>query len=318
MKDREIEEAEAFDVQIRERVDNGHIPDLRRSGRCEYFYNNVWRDQEFAKLYFGEVVAKVIDAAQKYLTKKGKIPKKILEVGCGPGHISLELARNHFDVVGLDLSGACIEVAKEVAAEDPWANERGGLAYLKADFLQHNGKYDIVLFTASLHHFPDCRVAVEHAKNLLNPDGIIIVDEPARDLVSEKNTAVILLIKGLLSSVGAYYQDIKITLTAEEAHSLMKRIYHEERYETEDGTRLQSALDNESGFEQMYSALAKCFYQLEFWKDYAFFHQLVGGIRLKNIEEEHNLAKFLKIMDSILCRYGAIDPTNFYFVGRRA
>ena len=66
MKDREIEEAEAFDAQIRERVDNGHIPDLRRSGRCEYFYNNVWRDQEFVKLYFGEVVEKVIDAAKKY------------------------------------------------------------------------------------------------------------------------------------------------------------------------------------------------------------------------------------------------------------
>jgi len=318
VKDREIEEAEAFDAQIRERVDNGHIPDLRRSGRCEYFYNNVWRDHEFVKLYFGEVVEKVVDAAQKYLTKKGNIPKEILEVGCGPGHISLELARNHFDVVGLDLSSACIEVARKVANEDPWANERGGLSYLQSDFLEHSGKYDIVLFTASLHHFPNCRTVVEHARNLLNADGIIIVDEPARDLVSEKNTAMILLIKGLLSSANAFYQDMPYPRTAEEARSLMKRIYHEEKYELEDGTRLQSALDNESGFKQMYSALAKCFYQLEFRKDYAFFHQLVGGIRLRSIEEEHNLAKFLKIMDSILCQYGAIDPTNFYFVGRRS
>ena len=102
-----------------------------------------------------------------------------------------------------------------------------------------------------------------------------------------------------------------------EAEDQMKKIYNEEKYKLEDGTKLLSICDNESGFEQMYSALISSFLQLEFKKYYAFFHQLIGGIRLKNIEEEHNLAKFLKIMDLILCQYGAIDPTNFYFVGKK-
>ena len=56
MNDRLEKEAIAFDRQIVDRIKNGHIPDLRRCGRCEYFYNNVWRDQEFVKLYYGEVV----------------------------------------------------------------------------------------------------------------------------------------------------------------------------------------------------------------------------------------------------------------------
>ena len=311
------QEAQAFDIQIKERVENGHIPDLRRVGRCEYFYNNVWRDQEFAKLYYGEVVKKVIDAREKYLDKKTNIRKKLLEVGCGPGHITLELARNKFDVVGLDLSEVCIEVAEKIAREDPWANSRCELTYLQGDFLEQKGKYDVVLFTASLHHFPDCDRTLNHAKELLRPHGIIIVDEPTRDLVSKRNTAVILLIKGLLSSADAFFQRIQLPHNMEETREYMEKIFCEEKYEMEDGSKLQSVCDNEAGFVQMYSALSKCFHQLEFKKDYAFFHQLVGGIRLANIEEEHKLAKFLKIMDSVLCHCGAIDPTNFFFVGRK-
>ncbi len=32
-------EANAFDVQIEERIRNGHIPDLRRAPACDWFYN---------------------------------------------------------------------------------------------------------------------------------------------------------------------------------------------------------------------------------------------------------------------------------------
>lgn len=34
------QEAESFDRQIDERIANGHIPDLRLSEPCDYFYNN--------------------------------------------------------------------------------------------------------------------------------------------------------------------------------------------------------------------------------------------------------------------------------------
>jgi hypothetical protein len=50
-----IQEAEAFIRQILDRVENGHIPDLRYTQKCEYFYNNVWRHPDFVKLDCEEI-----------------------------------------------------------------------------------------------------------------------------------------------------------------------------------------------------------------------------------------------------------------------
>jgi hypothetical protein len=47
-------EAEAFDNQIVERINNGHLPDLRYNTKCDYFYNNSWRHPEYVKLDFGD------------------------------------------------------------------------------------------------------------------------------------------------------------------------------------------------------------------------------------------------------------------------
>jgi len=278
MKNEKLQkEAEAFDLQIRQRVENGHLPDLRRSGRCEYFYNNVWRDQEFVNLYYSDVLEKVMRDAYKYLKSDPDRRLKVLEVGCGPGHVSLEMARNNFDVVGIDISEACIELAKQVAAQDPWSKQRGDLAYFNEAFLDHYGEYDLVLFIASFHHFPDSNNTLQYAVKLLNPGGLIIVDEPTRDLVSKRNVAIVLLIKGLMSSAEAFYQKIKLPSSIQEADEIMQEIFLQEKYETEDGANVQSVNDNEAGFEEMYTALLKHFRKLEFDKNFAFFHQLIGG-----------------------------------------
>ena len=42
-------EAEAFDGQIRDRVEHGHVPDLRNAVECDYFYNNIWRRPEYVQ-----------------------------------------------------------------------------------------------------------------------------------------------------------------------------------------------------------------------------------------------------------------------------
>jgi len=36
------QEASAFDSQFEERIANSHIPDLRRTTMCEYFYANLY------------------------------------------------------------------------------------------------------------------------------------------------------------------------------------------------------------------------------------------------------------------------------------
>ena len=75
-------EAMAFDNQIRERIENGHIPDLRYAKKCEYFYNNPWRHPEYVKLYFGEQFNLMNNSIKENFTNRQANSIRILEVGC--------------------------------------------------------------------------------------------------------------------------------------------------------------------------------------------------------------------------------------------
>jgi len=310
-------EASAFDKQIIERIKNGHIPDLRRSGICDYFYNNVWRDNHYANMYYGEIIDIVNNNYNKYLKDKAKKDIKILEVGCGPGHITLELSRNGYFVEGIDISNVCIEIAKKTAEDDPYKPNRVHLAYYCRNLFNVKSKYDVVLFVASLHHFIDSGEALNFVRNILNETGLIIVDEPTRNTVKKKNAALLLFIKGLLSSLESYYTMIDINSSLTELEKKIEEIFSEEKYETESGEKIQSINDNESGFEEMYGNLVRYFKELSMQRKYGIFHQLIGGIRHKDKEKEHKIAEFVKKMDILLCITGAIEPTNFTYIGMR-
>jgi 2-polyprenyl-3-methyl-5-hydroxy-6-metoxy-1,4-benzoquinol methylase len=309
------QEASSFDRQIEERVAHGHIPDLRRCGRCEYFYNNVWRDSVFANLFFGDLVSRIQAAIQQYRHESPSV--RILEVGCGPGHISLELARLGYHVTGLDLSSKCIEVAAQTADTDPWKDSRGALSYVAGDIYSHTGKYDVVVFIASLHHFRETQHVLEHIGSLLSPGGLIFVHEPTRDRVNDKNVVVIGLIRILLSCVGAYYDPTPLPTTEDDLQNLMTSIMNCERYENEDGDKIQSINDNEAGFQDMIVPLQKKFETLDITEGPAFYTQLIGGGRFDEPEKERRLALALKLLDNKLCEVGAVDSTNFTYIGRK-
>jgi 2-polyprenyl-3-methyl-5-hydroxy-6-metoxy-1,4-benzoquinol methylase len=152
------EEAYAFDRQIDERIANGHIPDLRLCTPCDWFYNNPWRRPAYVKLDFGEQFEIIRDTIIAQLPKSDREPV-VLEVGCGPGYLSLELARAGFNVTGLDLSPNSIAIAQRFADADPFKQNRAPLRYVAGDFFCHpalvEGSFDAVVFLGALHHFPD-------------------------------------------------------------------------------------------------------------------------------------------------------------------
>jgi SAM-dependent methyltransferase len=101
----------------------------------------------------------------------------VLEVGCGPGGLSIRLARDHgFEVVGLDLDPAMIERALANAARTD-GNARApsfvvgdvaSLAFLDSSF-------DVVVSTLSMHHWSDHRAALNEIARVLRPDGRALV-----------------------------------------------------------------------------------------------------------------------------------------------
>ncbi len=103
--------------------------------------------------------------------------KKVLEVGCGQGMRSREIARNCRSLTAVDPDRECVEVATRCNAGV--ANLR--LEVASAEALPYgNDSFDIVFFTLSLHHVP--REAMEEAINesvrVAAPTGAVIFLEP--------------------------------------------------------------------------------------------------------------------------------------------
>ena len=313
-----LQEAEAFDRQIQERIAAGHIPDLRRARECPYFYNNTWRHPDYVRLDFGEQFALIHKAICDFVEGESELPT-VLEIGCGPGYISLELARNNLDVTGIDLSRVCIDIAKRYAQEDPWLETRGPLHYLSGDFFAEEllpaQAFDAVVFVGALHHFPDQENVGRRVRSLLKDNGIIIVHEPTRDRMTRGNAAFIHLVRVLLCQGDGFFQQIDIPENLEQQAEEIDTIYSEMRYESETGENVQSVNDNEAGFLEMNGMLQKNFRQLHFQERYAFFHELIGGLRFDQ-QVNTKLARYLRDADAELCRLGVLQPTEFFYVGR--
>jgi ubiquinone/menaquinone biosynthesis C-methylase UbiE len=121
---------------------------------------------------------------------------RVLELGCGPGHLAIRLVRDHrLDVVGLDLDPAMVERARLGAKRLTGARPEfvvGDAAALPFDAAE----FDLVVSTLSLHHWSDPASASAEIARVLRPGGRVLVwdirpgrmplhrhaDDPARSL----------------------------------------------------------------------------------------------------------------------------------------
>ncbi len=198
---------------------------------------------------------------------------------------------------------------------------RGELSYVCDDFLTYLGeepssKFDAIVFLGALHHFPQQDEVANKVFELLNPDGIIIVHEPTRDRITEGNATIIHLIKLLLSLGGGYFSKHSIPQNWEQTRTEFAQIIQALEYKNDDETNLQSVNDNEAGHNKMYKSLSNKFEELVYQERYAFFHEIIGGLRYTehiNIE----LARYLRDIDKALCELGVLQSTEFFFVGRK-
>ena len=107
MKTKDTAEDKAFTNRIKLRVSKGFVSDLRDLKKTKSFYKSFWRHPHYAK----NMVGVMSDYYIKNFKTKLKKGSKILDLGCGPGYFSLELARNGFDVTGVDISEGAISEA---------------------------------------------------------------------------------------------------------------------------------------------------------------------------------------------------------------
>ena len=102
---------------------------------------------------------------------------RVLDVGCGPGHLANRLARDHgLAVTGLDLDPSMIEQARANARRAVPAERRptfvvGGVATLP--FL--DASFDLVVSTLSMHHWADATAGQVEIGRVLRPGGRALI-----------------------------------------------------------------------------------------------------------------------------------------------
>jgi ubiquinone/menaquinone biosynthesis C-methylase UbiE len=95
--------------------------------------------------------------------------RKLLEIGCGIGVDSIQLAKAGFEVTAVDLTEAAIEVARRFAqVRDVSIDFRTANAE-RLDF--PDGSFDAVYSFGVLHHTPEIETAVEEVRRVLKPGG---------------------------------------------------------------------------------------------------------------------------------------------------
>jgi SAM-dependent methyltransferase len=99
--------------------------------------------------------------------------KRLLEVGCGIGVDSIQLAKRGFDVTAVDLTENALAVARKFAAHRGVAIDfRLGNAE-GLDFADHS--FDAVYSFGVLHHTPDLARSVAEVHRVLRPGGTAYV-----------------------------------------------------------------------------------------------------------------------------------------------
>lgn len=98
---------------------------------------------------------------------------RALDLGTGTGHTALAVAAHATEVVGVDLTPAMLEQARELAAERGAANVRfevGDAAALP----YADGSFDLVTCRVCAHHFVDARAALREVARVLRPGGAVL------------------------------------------------------------------------------------------------------------------------------------------------
>jgi SAM-dependent methyltransferase len=102
---------------------------------------------------------------------------RVLEVGCGPGHLSHRLAGRGLEATGVDLDPAMVERARASAARRGDTGQRRPMFLVgdAAALAFPDNSFDLVVSTLSLHHWADPAAGLAEIGRVLRPGGRALI-----------------------------------------------------------------------------------------------------------------------------------------------
>ncbi len=272
------------------------VADLQRLREWPSMEGSLWRRVAFVKLTLAEISRLLVGSISGTRLK-------ILDVGCGTGFISLELARRGHDVLGLDRSEKMVEIAKRT--KNTFYSESGKLEYEVADFERwprSAATFDVVLFSRVLHDLSNPEDALTKAHRLLRPRGKLICLEYAYDMIDRKAAEWLYQTRKSLELLGWYSSPHLPDDPGKGIDHIMRESASERK------THINT-------FEEMIRPLKRLFRQLTLsWHPY-YFWDILSDIRIPNPRVEERFAQMLKTIEEYLLKTNEIRSVLFLYKG---
>jgi len=101
---------------------------------------------------------------------------KILDVGCGPGQLLLNLLREGYDAVGVDISEGMINEARTLVCANGFPNFDGTSVGDIENLKFGDKQFDVVVASGVIEYQNDDDVALAEMKRVLKPGGHLILN----------------------------------------------------------------------------------------------------------------------------------------------
>lgn len=126
---------------------------------------------------------------------------RILEVGCGHGHVAAALRGAGHDVVAIDTDGEAVKAARYKGVD-------ARVGDFPSSDLAGEERFDVILFTRSLHHIHELDGACVTAFTLLANGGSILVEDWSWNTIDERAAAWIYGMMGVGHAAGIVPDDL--------------------------------------------------------------------------------------------------------------
>ncbi|WP_193186412.1 class I SAM-dependent methyltransferase [Nisaea sediminum] len=310
------DEAKAFDQRIMDRTEHGFIADLRRVQPNEYFYKSFWRHPHYTDLFLGEMFRNYVKVLEEHVAQGARV----LDLGCGAGYFSLELARLGYHVVGVDISAKCIETARQILEQNPYKDGFGSVEYAEGSYtlVRDLGQFDAVLCSGFLHHIPDLDEVISIIDAALVSGGMLIWHEPSHKSWTPADAAFVAAIRLILAEAGLWYDET--ILRDLDSAKLMELVagtqeeYVLERDPHEAGG--QSPNDLSWDGNEITQRVAGKLELLMTKPSVSFIYRVLGGMR-GDQEKLNRIASLLTLIDRTYLDEGILNANYFYGVARK-